>query len=62
VVLKDVVLVNPFTSKDPLSATMYVPESAFNMYAPSGQYTLSVVFTNQDKQPFACTKVDFSLA
>jgi hypothetical protein len=62
VVLKDVLMANPFTAKDPLSATMFVPESAFNMYAPSGQYSLSVVFTNQDKQPFACTKIDFALA
>lgn len=62
VVLKDVLMYNPFTAKNPLSATMYVPESAFNAYAPAGDYTMSVVFTNQDKQPFACTKVDFKLA
>lgn len=62
IVLKDVLMANPFTSKDALSATMYVPESVFNMYAPSGVYTATITFTNQDKQPFACAKVDFDLA
>jgi len=62
IVLKDVLMANPFTARDPLSITMYVPESVFNMYAPSGEYTMSVVLTNQDKQPFACTKIDFALA
>jgi len=62
VVLHDVLQANPFTAKDALSATMYVPASAFSEYAPSGDYTLSVVFTNQEKQPFACTKLDFQLA
>jgi len=62
VVLSDVLMYNPFTAQNPLSATMFVPESAFNRYAPAGEYTVSVVFTNQDKQPFACAKADFSLA
>jgi hypothetical protein len=61
IVLKDVLQANPFTAKDALSATMYVPNAAFNEFAPSGEYVLTVVFTNQDKAPFACTKVNFSL-
>jgi len=61
IVLSDVVLVSPFKQTDALSATMYVPSSAFNMYAPSGEYSATVVFTNQDKLPFVCAKIDFNL-
>jgi len=59
--LSDVLTFNPFRSGDPLSASVYVPASAFNMYAPAGDYVLTVVFTNQDKLPFACARVDFKL-
>jgi len=61
VVLSDVVAFNPFKQSDPLSATMYVPEAAFNMFAPAGDYVATVTFTNQDKLPFGCAKVDFKL-
>jgi len=61
VVLSDIVAFNPFKQTDPLSATMYVPEAAFNMFAPAGEYTATVTFTNQDKLPFGCAKVDFKL-
>jgi len=61
VVLSDVIAFNPFKQSDPLSATMYVPEAAFNMFAPAGEYVATVTFTNQDKLPFGCAKVDFKL-
>jgi len=61
IVLSDVIGFNPFRAGDPLSTTMYVPESAFNMYALHGNYVMTVVFTNQDKQPFACARIDFRL-
>jgi len=62
IVLSDMVSANPFRAADPLSLTMYVPTSAFNMYAPAGEYVLTVVLTNQDKQPFGCAKIEFQLA
>ena len=62
VVLKDVLMYNPFTAANPLSATMFVPEAAFGRFTPSGEYSMSVEFTNQDKQAFACAKIDFRLA
>jgi len=62
VVMSDVIAFSPFKSTDPLSATLYVPEAAFNMYAPAGDYVVTVVGTNQDKLPFFCAKVDFKLA
>jgi len=60
--MSDVIAFSPFKSTDPLSATLYVPEAAFNMYAPAGHYVVTVVGTNQDKLPFFCAKVDFKLA
>lgn len=62
VVLSDVLMYNPFTAANPLSATMYIPEAAFSRMAPAGDYALTVQFTNQDKEQFACTKVEFKLA
>lgn len=62
IVLSDVVQPNPFRVSDPLSVTLYVPEESFNMYAPSGEYKLTVVMTQQDKLPFACAQIDFRLA
>jgi len=59
--LSDVITFNPLRSGAALSTTLYVPEAAFNMYAPHGDYVLTVVFTNQDKLPFACARVDFKL-
>jgi len=62
IVLSDVLAFNPFRATDPLSMTMYIPESAFNMYAPAGQYVLTVVLTNQNKEQFGCARIDFQLA
>jgi len=63
IVLSDVVMPDPpgpFRS-GPLSTTMYVPNSAFNLMAKEGDYALSVTFTNQFKEPFACAKLEFRL-
>jgi len=63
IVLSDVVMPDPpgpFRS-GPLSTTMYVPNSAFNLMAKEGDYALSVTFTNQYKEPFACAKLEFRL-
>jgi len=45
-----------------MGATLFVPQHAFNLEAPHGDYVLTVTFTNQLKQQFACAKVDFKLA
>jgi len=52
----------PFKTGDPFTTAIYVPSSAFDMMAKEGDHTLTAVFTNQDKQPFACARLDFSLA
>jgi len=59
--LRDVLTFLPLhTGK--VGATMFVPQHAFNLMAPAGDYVLTVVFTNQNRKQFACAKVDFKLA
>jgi len=52
----------PFRAGDPFTTSMYVPSDAFNLMAKEGDHVLTVVFTNQAKQPFACAKLEFNLA
>jgi len=52
----------PFRAGDPFTTSMYVPSDAFNLMAKEGDHVLTVVFTNQDKQPFGCAKLEFNLA
>jgi len=52
----------PFRAGDPFTASMYVPSDAFNLMAKEGDHVLTVVFTNQDKKPFACAELNFNLA
>jgi len=61
IVMSDVLVPNDPFRAGPLSATMYVPHSAFNLMAKEGDYSVSVTFTNQFKEPFACAKLDFKL-
>jgi len=60
--LSDVLALSYPFKAGPLGATMYVPHEAFNMYSPRGDYVLTVTFTNQNRDTFACAKVDFNLA
>jgi len=60
-VLSDVINYNPLKHGHPVSATLFIPTEAFNLYAASGDYTLTVVFTGQHKLPFACAAVNFKL-
>jgi len=61
IVLSDVLNFNPLKSGQPVSATLFIPTEAFNLYAASGDYVLTAVFTNQHKLPFACASVNFKL-
>jgi len=61
IVLSDVVSFSPLRSGNPVSATLFIPTEAFNLYAASGDYTLTAVFTNQHKLPFACASLTFKL-
>jgi len=59
--LRDVLTFLPLRTGK-VGATMFVPQHAFNLMAPAGDYVLTVVFTNQNRKQFACAKVDFKLA
>jgi hypothetical protein len=61
IVLSDVLTGLPLRSTKDVSATLFIPTEAFNLYAASGDYVLTAVFTNQNKLPFACAAVNFSL-
>jgi len=63
-VLSDVLNENDgrLRSGNAVSTTLYIPTEAFDMYATSGEYKMTAVFTNQNKLPFACAMVDFRLA
>jgi len=52
----------PFKTGDPFTTAIYIPSNAFSLMAKEGDHTLTAVFTNQDKQPFACARLDFNLA
>jgi len=52
----------PFRASDPFTTALYIPSTAFSIMAKEGPHTLTAVFTNQDKRPFACARIDFTLA
>jgi len=61
IVLSDVFPATEPLVSGPLSATMYIPQSAFNLMAKEGPYVLTVTFTNQYKEPFGCAQLNFKL-